>query len=265
MIRGRALEERVRAADQRLVLAEQLRHDHLLGGEVRPGERAEQEREHEDRGEGVDPRPVERRDRQHQRRADRVGEHHRPPRAEAAEHRAARDPEHGEPDQLRADDRAHPRRRAGGDEDEPRQREPGHLRPGRGDDLGRQQRDDRPPAKQRAVVQISQRPFSCTSSPSSSIRPPGRMSLTMSQCTRRRSCRRGRRSRCRARGGRCRRSSRRRGCCACSFVIPGLQPIPSSPRRARPRPWRASRAGTPRSWRRRRRRRARPRSAGGRR
>ena len=68
----RALEERVRPADERLVLAEQLRHDHLLGREVRPGERAEQEREHEDRREGVDPRPVQQRDREHQRRADRV-------------------------------------------------------------------------------------------------------------------------------------------------------------------------------------------------
>ena len=43
----RALEERVRLADRLLVLAEQLRNDHPLRGEVRRPEDAEQEREHE--------------------------------------------------------------------------------------------------------------------------------------------------------------------------------------------------------------------------
>ena len=76
---------------------------------------------------------------------------HRPPRAEAPEHGAAGDPERGEPDQLGADDGAHPGRRAGRDEDEPRQREPGHLRPGRRDDLGGEQRDERAPAEERPL------------------------------------------------------------------------------------------------------------------
>ena len=139
-----ALEQRVGAGDDRLVLAEQLRDDHLLRGEVRGTERPEQEREHDDRSEGVVAEPVQHRDGEHQRCADQVGEEHRPPRAEPPQHGAARDPEQRQPDQLRADDHAHPRRRARRDEHEPRQREPRHLRPGRGDDLGRQQADDRP-------------------------------------------------------------------------------------------------------------------------
>jgi len=148
----RALEERVRASHERLVLPEQLGHDHLLRGEVRAGERAEQECQPDDRRERIVAEPVEERDREHERRPDRVGEPHRLPRAESSQHRPAGDSERREPDQLGADDRAHPGRRAGRHEHEPREGEPRHLRPGRRDDLGREQGDERPTPEQGPLV-----------------------------------------------------------------------------------------------------------------
>ena len=51
----RALEEGARLPDQRLVLADQLRDDHLLRREVRPRDRAEQEREDDERREASLP------------------------------------------------------------------------------------------------------------------------------------------------------------------------------------------------------------------
>ena len=109
---------------------------------------------------------------------------HRRPGAEAGDEHGARGcarARRGRSAPRRRHD-AHARRGAGGDEHEPRQREPRHLRPGRRDDLGREQGDDRSPAEQRSLGQTSHSPSRCTGSPSSSMRVPGRRrSLTMSQ------------------------------------------------------------------------------------
>ena len=76
----RALEERVRLADDLLVLAEELGHDHPLRREVRRAERTEQERERDERRERQVAGPVQHRHEQHQRRANGVREQHRPAR-----------------------------------------------------------------------------------------------------------------------------------------------------------------------------------------
>ena len=127
-------------------------------------------------------------------------------------------PSSGEADQLRADDRAHPRRGAGRDEHEPRQREPRHLRPGRRDDLGREQRDDRSPAEQRPLGQTSHSPsllHGLAVELDARAREPEVLDDVPVDPRDVRPAEVGQ-SRSRARDGRCRRSSRRRACCACS-------------------------------------------------
>jgi hypothetical protein len=143
----RGLEERLRLGDALLLLAEQLRDDHLLRGKVRRGERAERERDDEQGRVGQAASPVQDRYDGHQRRSRPVAEQHRATRPEPAEHTPARQSEESEPDHFGGDHEGRLRRRAGRQQDEPRQRHPGHLRAGGRDHLGRQQRDDRPLAE----------------------------------------------------------------------------------------------------------------------
>jgi hypothetical protein len=147
-----ALKERVCLGDPLLVLADQLRDDHLLGGEVGGGQRAEgeghgeQERERDARG------PVQHRDDEHQRGPGGVAKHHRPTSAKRAEHTSTGEPEQREADDLGRDHERRVRRRTARHKHEPRQREPGHLGARGRDDLGDEQRQHRTVAQELAAA-----------------------------------------------------------------------------------------------------------------
>jgi hypothetical protein len=75
----RGLGQRACLRDYALVLAEKLRHDHLLGREVRRRHRAHREGDREQKRERERAAPVQNRDEHDQRRPHPVADQHRPP------------------------------------------------------------------------------------------------------------------------------------------------------------------------------------------
>jgi hypothetical protein len=140
----RALEERVRTRDRLRLLPEQLGQDHPLRAHVRRRQRAEHERDRDERPEREHVQPMEDGDQRRQRRPGGVGEEHRPPRPQGGERGATRDSEQRVPGEGPGEHEAHLLRRAGADEDEPRQRERAHLASGGRDDLGGEECGERP-------------------------------------------------------------------------------------------------------------------------
>ena len=137
-----ALEERACLTDDTLVLAEELRDDDPLGGEVRRRQRADRESDADEHAERQRVRPVQHRDHEHQGSPSRVADHHRASRADAVQQPEAEQPEQRQPEGLRRDHDAHARRRPARRQHEPGQRDPRHLRARRRNDLSREEGED---------------------------------------------------------------------------------------------------------------------------
>ena len=90
MTREAAWNSALALLDETLVLAEQLRNDHLLRREVGSRQRAEGERGHEQAAEAQRAAPVQYRNEGHDGRPQTVAEDHRATGAEPAEELAAR-------------------------------------------------------------------------------------------------------------------------------------------------------------------------------
>ena len=133
----RRLEQRVRLAEPRLVLTDQVGQQRRLRRERRRREDADAEDEHEQQREAERVGHVQQRDRRHQRRAGAVAD-----QASCAGTEPRREPSAKPPSATAAASTASTSvmRVAEPDvvEHEPRQRDPGHLRTGERDDLARE-------------------------------------------------------------------------------------------------------------------------------